>query len=128
MAHNNVIEHIDSLGQTLLTEFKTLVMNTGLEQVIDIQGYPCWTGLVFQGVGQYQPLTIKTFIMQELIELGFLSIGTHNLCAAHTQEDMQALIKAYELTFEKLANHIKAQSLQEMIRGKSLTPVFKVRA
>ncbi len=78
-----------------------------------LTGHPSWSHWDFP-----DNLT-KTKIIQELIQRGILMIGTHNMNASHSIEDIGKLLQAYS---EILPNLDKIE-----LKCQPLNPLFKVR-
>lgn len=122
-----VIEKLAALGGRILDRLPPLIAEHGLDHVFAVKGHPSWTFLTIadaDGAGGYK---VKTLLMQELHERGFLSVGTHNLNYAHEETDIDALLAAYAEIFPMIAEGLRHDSLDGMIRGKTLIPLFKVR-
>ena len=122
-----VIEKLAALGGRILDRLPPLIAEHGLDHVFAVKGHPSWTFLTIadaDGAGGYR---VKTLLMQELHERGFLSVGTHNLNYAHEESDIDALLGAYAEIFPMIAEGLRRDSLDGMIRGKTLIPLFKVR-
>jgi glutamate-1-semialdehyde 2,1-aminomutase len=65
--------------------------------------------------------------MQQLIQAGFLSNGSHNLSYAHQQHHIDALIKFYQQELPKIAWLDKTNTLNDSLNCPVMQPVFKVR-
>jgi glutamate-1-semialdehyde 2,1-aminomutase len=122
-----VIERLAALGQRLLDGLPPLIAEHGLERVFAIGGHPSWTFLTIADADGAGGFRIKTLLMQELHERGFLCVGTHNLTYAHTESDIDALLGAYGEIFPMIADGLQQDRLDEKIRGETLVPLFRVR-
>ena len=65
--------------------------------------------------------------IREMMDSGILTLGSHLLSYAHSEEDIAILIAAYGTFLEKLAIGLQGNRLLEMLRCKPLKPLFKVR-
>lgn len=123
-----VVESIRQRGQRLLDGVPPIIAENGLEQVFQIKGHPSWTFLVTapdaDGAGGFR---IKTLLMQELHQRGFLTFGSHNLSYAHSDADIDGLLGAYREIFPMIAGGLRDGNLKDLIRGEELVPLFKVR-
>jgi len=75
--------------------------------------------------GGADPLIMKSFVQQELVRRGILWNGFHNLCAAHTAEDVAYLLGAYGEILPRLQAELGAGTLGEALRGQPVEPVFR---
>lgn len=122
-----VLEHIQQLGIYLIAQVKKLIEQYHLQDVLTIKGYPSWSLLVFKDSEHYSLWQLKTFWMQEILARGIFSFGSHNLCYAHQQEDIDHLLKVYDEVFALMAKCLADKTLEQHIQGKVLEPLFKVR-
>jgi glutamate-1-semialdehyde 2,1-aminomutase/spore coat polysaccharide biosynthesis protein SpsF len=91
-------------------------------------GFGCRTMLTFapQGIAAgADPLIMKSFVQQELIRRGILWSGFHNLSAAHTPDDLGALLGAYREILPELRAALERGALPEALRGAPVEPVFR---
>jgi glutamate-1-semialdehyde 2,1-aminomutase len=65
--------------------------------------------------------------MQELMQRGFLSLGTHNMSYAHSEDDVDRLAEAYEQIFPMLREAVADGAIRQFLRCEPLRPLFKVR-
>ena len=70
---------------------------------------------------------IKTLWMQEMHERGILSVGTHNVNFAHSEADIDALLKAYGEVLPMIGEVLTQGRLMQALRCEPLVPLFKVR-
>ena len=82
-----VVEKIFHLGVHLKNQ-----MN-GMGRSLLLTGHPAWTHLNF---GEFKDSEAKKKIIGQLIKMGFLMIGTHNLTYAHSKEDIDRLVNTYK--------------------------------
>jgi hypothetical protein len=71
------------------------------------------------------PLELKSFVQQEMIKRGVLWGGFHNVCFAHTDEDVAHTLAAYKETLGLLKKAVEAGSVRAMLRGDPVEPVFR---
>ncbi|WKE66731.1 aminotransferase class III-fold pyridoxal phosphate-dependent enzyme [Gallaecimonas kandeliae] len=115
-----------SLGQRLLDGLEGLIAEHRLEGLVSTSGHPSWSFLHLTPK-RYSVLELKSLLLQELIERGFLTLGTHNLNLCHTEADIDALLAAYAEVLPLLAEVEAKGTLERHFRGQFLEPVFKVR-
>jgi glutamate-1-semialdehyde 2,1-aminomutase len=114
-------------GQTALDQTANLVRDSNLSQVVSVSGHPSWAFITFADAGGYSSFEIKTLFLQEMFARGVLTLGTHNLSYAHSDADIDLLIKAYEEVFPLIADAIRNKALKQYLRCEPLQPLFKVR-
>jgi glutamate-1-semialdehyde 2,1-aminomutase len=81
-------------------------------------------------IGDRAPYTswqIKTLFLQEMFARGILTIGTHNLCYAHGDADIDRLLSVYAEVLPLLADSVRAGRLLDDLRCAPLEPLFRVR-
>lgn len=124
---HNVINHMSLKGQRLLDEVNASISAHSLDDVLSVSGHPTWSFLLIKDHIDYDASTIRTFFMQEMMENGILTLGSHLLSYAHTDGDIDAIITAYKLFMGKLSLGLKQQTLMDMLKCEPLRPLFKVR-
>lgn len=121
------LKKIWSLGEYVKKGAEKLIKDNGLSEVLKIKGKPCWHLMAVSAFENFTDLEIKSFLQQELITRGFLWIGQHNISAAHTKKDMDALLRAYAEVFPMLKRALEKGDLREKIKGTPIQNIFKVR-
>ena len=58
---------------------------------------------------------------------GVLTIGSHNICYAHTDADVDHVVKAYDGALARIAENLKDGKMEERLEVPPLVPVYKVR-
>jgi glutamate-1-semialdehyde 2,1-aminomutase len=127
LAAREVPAALDRLGATLRDGYNRLAEELGLP-FTRCAGFGCRTLVTFTPQGAaagVDPLLMKSFVQQELIRRGILWAGFHNLSAAHTAEDVAALLGAYREVLPMLGAALKAGTLAASLRGQPVEPVFR---
>jgi len=70
---------------------------------------------------------LKSYLIQELCKRGILTLGSHNLNLAHSEQDIQTLLKIYAEVLPELIRLDAAGKVAEALDGEPIQPVFKVR-
>jgi glutamate-1-semialdehyde 2,1-aminomutase len=118
---------LERLGAEFRDQLNQLAESVGAPFVRCV-GYGCRTLVTFaaQGVAAgADPLIMKSFVQQELIKRGFLWAGFHNLSAAHTADDLKALLAAYGEVLPLLRAALEQKNLAESLRGAPVEAVFR---
>lgn len=124
---HDVIDHITVKGQRLLDEVNASITSYGLEDILSVSGHPTWSFLLIKDHNYYDAFTIRTLFMQEMMDNGILTLGSHLLSYAHSDDDIDAIVAAYKSFLKKLSTGLEAQTLLDMLRCEPLRPLFKVR-
>jgi glutamate-1-semialdehyde 2,1-aminomutase len=122
-----VTQRMAEMGDRLLDRIPSIVAEHELDHVFAVKGHPSWTFLTIADADGAGGFDIKTLLMQELHQRGFLSIGTHNLNYAHSDADIEGLLGAYSEIFPQIAAGLHDGDLDRRIKGERLVPLFKVR-
>jgi len=118
---------LERLGTQLRDQLNQLTESAGVPFVRCV-GYGCRTLVTFAAQGLAagaDPLVMKSFVQQELIKRGFLWAGFHNLSAAHTADDVKALLAAYAEVLPLLRTALEQKKLAESLRGAPVEAVFR---
>jgi glutamate-1-semialdehyde 2,1-aminomutase len=124
---NNVLNDIKSKGEYLISCTKSVIDNHNVSEIFEIIGHPSWSLLKVNDFRNYSSWIIKTYLFQELFKRGILFLGTHNLTFAHSTDDINNLVDAYNDIFPELNDLINKNILLENIHAKPIEPLFKVR-
>jgi glutamate-1-semialdehyde 2,1-aminomutase len=123
-----VTETVRRRGDKLLGSLRQMIEAHGLSDVLTASGHPTWSFLLISDTPRYTQWEIKTLLLQELFARGILSIGTHNLSYAHTDEDIERLLAVYNEVFTVIGNALTDNApLDRYLHCDPLIPLFKVR-
>lgn len=122
-----VLATIEARGRSIIEGTRRIVDEAGLGDIFAVSGHPTWSFLGIRDARGATAFEIKTLWMQELLQRGFLSVGTHNVSYAHTEADVQALLAAYAEVLPMIGRTLDAGTLRQALRCEPLVPLFKVR-
>ncbi len=122
-----VAETLAARGRAILAGARRIVEEYKLSDVFSLSGHPTWTFLNIKDARGCSAFEIKTLWMQELLQRGFLSVGSHNVSYAHTEADVAALMAAYAEVLPMIGRTLDQGSLRQALRCEPLVPLFKVR-
>lgn len=122
-----VVQTLVSRGQQILGGASKIVSEAGLSDVFALSGHPTWSFLNIKDARGHSSFEIKTMLMQEMHQRGFLTVGTHNVNYAHTEDDIRALLAAYAEVLPMIGKHLNEGTLRTSLRCEPLVPLFKVR-
>jgi glutamate-1-semialdehyde 2,1-aminomutase len=122
-----VIERLNDLGKRLKQKLVNVIHTHQLQNILQLSGLPAWTFLTITKKERDVSMAIRAYLIQELCGRGFLSIGTHNISFAHTEDDVDRLCDAYDEILPKLCLALKEDELTNSLKGKPLSPIFSIR-
>lgn len=122
-----VTRRLAALGNRLSAAVREILEGNHLAEVFSLSGHPSWTFLNFRDVGGFSAAAIKTLWMQEILDRGVLSFGTHNINYAHTDADIDFLAGVYYSVLPLIGDALSDGSLDARLRCPPLVPLFKVR-
>ncbi len=123
----SVPEKLERQGKKIIEGVERLIAKHDLADVLSISGHPSWSIFNFKDVEPYSLWDIKTLFFQEVFQRGIITIGTHNMSYAHTDDHIAYLLDVYDEVFPIIATAVKQQTLLELLRTEPLEPLFKVR-
>jgi glutamate-1-semialdehyde 2,1-aminomutase len=127
LERRHVPEQLDALGETIKTRYAALAADVGVDFSRCI-GFGARTMVTFEAKGlakDANPLVMKSFVQQELVRQGILWGGFHNLSAAHTPADVDALMTAYKAILPELKSLVQSGTLAGALRGEPVEAVFR---
>ena len=127
MQQKRVLTHIHTLGEKLICKLNKLIENHDVKDWLSTAGHPSWSFIIIKDTQKYSSLELKSLFIQEMCTRGILIDGSHNLSYAHTHDDIEKLLNAYDEVIFILKNTIETQNLYDVFKGHLLEPVFKVR-
>jgi glutamate-1-semialdehyde 2,1-aminomutase len=122
-----VIATMKARGARILSEVPKLIEKHGIGRFAEVSGHPTWSFLTLKDVDSINAFEIKTLWMQEMMERGILSFGTHNLSYAHSDADIDALLAAYDAIFPILRQAVDNRAIRQYLKCEPLQPLFRVR-
>lgn len=122
-----IVDTMKRNGQKILDGISTLIEKYDLANIFQIGGHPAWTILSVKDSEKYSLWEIKTLYMQEMMKRGILTLGTHETTYAHSDSDIDYLLKCYDEVFPIIKDCIEKENLIETLECEPLVPLFKVR-
>jgi len=122
-----VIVTLRRQGQKVIDGVEALIAKYGIDDIVTISGDPTWSFLNVKDVEPYSAWQTRTFLLQEWFERGILSLGTHNLSYAHTDDDIAKLLSVHDEVLAALGDAVRNRSLESRLRCQPIQPLFKVR-
>jgi glutamate-1-semialdehyde 2,1-aminomutase len=122
-----VVETLIERGKAIAVGTQKVIDSANLGDIFSLSGHPTWGFLNIRDARGASAFEIKTLWMQELLQRGILSVGTHNVNYAHTVADVDALLQAYTEVLPMIGRHLDAGTLRQALRCEPLVPLFRVR-
>ena len=127
LQREDVCGRMTAKGTTLQRGLRSVIDSNGLADVFAVGGHPSWTFLSIKDIAGASAFEIKTLYLQEMLERGFLTIGTFNLSDAHTEADIEAVVAAHRELLPMIGSVARDGTLLSRLRCEPLQPLFKVR-
>jgi glutamate-1-semialdehyde 2,1-aminomutase len=121
-----VTEHLRTQGQKIQEGLRERIRSHGCDAFLEVGGHPAWSFFIIKDYSPYTSWQIKTLYLQEMFARGILTLGTHNMSYAHSDEDVQRLLDAYDEVLEILKAAVGGK-LEQLLVCKPLEPLFKIR-
>lgn len=122
-----VIETLRKNGEKVKVGVQKLIDRHGVGHFLSVTGNPAWSFLIIKEAKPYTQWQIKTLFLQEMFARGILTLASHNLNYAHSEEDIGQLLGAYDEVFPLLRDAVDNAALDKYLRCKPLEPLFKIR-
>jgi glutamate-1-semialdehyde 2,1-aminomutase len=123
----DVVGTIRRRGERLLAGVRERLARHGIGDFVTASGHPAWSFLVVKDAGQVSQWHTKTLLMQELFERGVLAYGSHNMSFAHSDADIDYLLRVYDEVFPLLRSAVLEGRMSQLLRCRPLEPLFRVR-
>ena len=124
----DVIPHLWRVGDELMQGARQRIRAAGLDQVVALVGSAPWAILSFKDHPRASRDAIKTLFLTEMIQGGVLINASHNVCYAHTPQDVAQVLAAYDRALPALRDALAAGDLEQRLGDRIVRPVFAVRA
>jgi len=128
MQREDVIARLWRNGEALVDRVRKEVDKCALTDTIQFQGMAPWMLLAVRDHPTARSALVKTILRRELLDRGVLVGGSHNLCYAHDEADLDQVCAAYAGALEVLAELLERPDLEASFNGQVIEPVFSVRA
>jgi len=122
-----VLQNMAQRGLVVKEGTERLLKQWGLEEYVTISGHPAWSFLRFRSVSNVNEWEVKTLFLQEVFCRGILSLGTHNMSYAHSDSDVECLLRVYGEVFPIIADAVHKKDVLARLHCVPLRPLFKVR-
>jgi glutamate-1-semialdehyde 2,1-aminomutase len=123
MLDKDVLGHLARQGRRLRDGYNALATELGMPYTSSA-GFDCRSIVTFDASAG-NPLEQKSLLQQELIRLGVLWGGFHNVSFSHTDADVERVLAAYREALPVLKAAVERGRVLESLRGEPVEPVFR---
>jgi len=114
-------------GQKILDGLESLIQEGVCREFLSVSGHPSWSFLLIRDAPGADQWAIRTLFLQEMFQRGVLTLGTHNMSFAHSDDDIAELLTAYAEVLPILAAAVRESTVTEQLNCEPLKPLFRVR-
>jgi glutamate-1-semialdehyde-2,1-aminomutase len=126
LEERNVVAALWQRGAELKEGVEHLIQELGLQDMLEIQGYPVRTVVNCLEGRRGDPGVMKSYLQQECARRGLLFSGSHNISLGHTVEIIEQTLRIYREVFMLLAEAVnEGADLRARLRGAVVQPVFR---
>jgi len=122
----HAVDHFWRLGARLRDGYNALSRSHGLSSATRCIGLPPHSVMTWRnpdGSGDW--LELKSLFIQETAKRGLLTFGVHNLCLAHSDTDVEAILSVYGEVMPILRWAVAHEKVDSLLEGDTVTPVFR---
>jgi len=122
---HNMIESNWSRGEALKLRLEQIVSRRGLENELQLVGYPCLFVLACRNSQGVPDDAFRTLMMQEMIARGVLFQGMFYPTWSHQQAEMELLAAAFDEACGIYRKAVDAGSTEGLLTGRPAKAVFR---
>lgn len=122
-----VLSTIVERGKRLIDGLRARIELHSCGEFVSVSGHPAWSFLTMRETQKCSSFELKTLLEQEMFAAGFLAYGTHNMCYAHTEADVDALLGSYDRILPLMREAVEDGNARDLLRCEPLVPLFRVR-
>jgi glutamate-1-semialdehyde 2,1-aminomutase/spore coat polysaccharide biosynthesis protein SpsF len=122
-----VLQTIAATGSAMAESAEELIKKHGLSEVIQLKGHPAWKILAIMDHPSARKEAIKTLFLREMLARGILVNASHNVCYAHSADDIARVVAAYDEALAVVASELATGSLEARLGIAPIEPIFRVR-
>ena len=114
-------------GQKIVDGVTQRIERHACGEFLSIAGHPSWSFLLIRDAAGEDQWDIRTLYLQEMLQRGILTLGTHNISFAHSDDDVDRLLAAYDEVLPLLSSAVESGRVRQLLRCEPLKPLFRVR-
>ena len=121
----NMIESNWARGEALKKRLEQVVLKHGLENSMQLLGYPCFFVAVCRNSAGAPDDAYRTLMMQEMIARGVLFQGLFYTTWSHQQSEMDHLVMAFDESCAVYRRAIEVGTTDGLLIGRPAKAVFR---
>lgn len=124
MQKRPVLEHIHKMGRQLNSSIAKYLDDAQIDWMKFI-GHDSWRVLSIYHSNEF---SIKTALLEQLFQRGILTLGVNSISYAFSEKDLEYVSNGYIEAIDIVDKYLKSGSLNQLISGQLIEPIFKVRS
>jgi glutamate-1-semialdehyde aminotransferase/spore coat polysaccharide biosynthesis protein SpsF (cytidylyltransferase family) len=125
MRERPVIEHLWAQGERLKDGYNVLAKHFGVDKYTQCIGLAPRTVCTFADAPGADGLLVRSIVQQEMLRRGVLFLVGHNICYAHSEEDIEHTLRAHRAALETLAKALDSKDARSFLEGEPVKAVFR---
>ena len=122
---NDIVSHFWSVGSSLQDGIKNAATDTGMQDLVNVFGYPCKPGVSFNDLHGVVSAEMRTLFLQETISRG-LMVPYIVPSWSHKKPDVDRAISIIHESLREMSRHCDSMStVRDAIEGDIVQPVFR---
>lgn len=122
---HNVVQHRRDLGRQLKQGINRLAEEKGLEEYVEVIGFPALPLLKTRGPDGHSSREFGTLLQQELIRKNVLAQSLLTVSYAHGQEELNKLLDRFDHALDVYGRAIEDGSTEAYLDAPPTQPVFR---
>lgn len=118
-------DHINKVGKMMRDGIVRLIDKHKLGDVVSVSGLDAHSGLAFDGKGSLSYLDVQSVYSQMMIDRGVLVFALYFLNGSHTEKEAEVYLDATDEAFTNIRRALELDSVEPLLRGGKVDPVFK---
>lgn len=118
-------DHIANIGTILHDGIQERIDKYDLNNVLAVSGLPHHCGVAFEGYGSLDYLDIQSVYSQTILQHGIIQFAIYFLNMHHTEKEAKIYLDATDEAFSLIRKAVDKDSLDGILSGGKVNPVFK---
>lgn len=118
-------DHINKIGTILRDGIQERIDKYDLNDVLAVSGMPQHCGVAFEGHGSLSYLDVQSVYSQTMLQHGVFVFAIYFLNGHHTEKEAKVYLDATDEAFSLIRKAVDRDSLDGILLGGKVDPVFK---
>ncbi|MGB0165830.1 MAG: glutamate-1-semialdehyde 2,1-aminomutase [Luteibaculum sp.] len=123
--NNAVIAHNHAIGDQFIQGVNSILDKYKLQAYLKLTGFNWSVGLAVMNSEGQPDMHFRTLFMQEMIKRGILYQGILSPCWSHSKADIEWMLAAFDESCQVFQKAIDAKSVNGLLHGPEIKPVFR---